>query len=96
MNLILLRQVHGHGQAVFAKEPPIFENMANELAQFDKKTVLGDSQKSCLRPRFLMEQWRSAIIWTIVFLFAEQNFRLPVDRNFDTSFESNIRFAKPL
>ena len=34
----------------------------------------------------LLEQRRWAIVWTIVFLFAERNFRLCVNRNFDAIF----------
>ena len=53
----------------------------------------------------LLEQWRRAILWMIVLMFAERDFRLLVNRNFDTIFDlipsrtvyvSNIRFAKPL
>ena len=55
---------------------PVIEDLAEGvpgLAQFDKEHSLGSAGH--------------AIVWSIVFLFAERNFRLCVNRNFDTIFD---------
>ena len=58
------------------------------LAQVDKEHFFGTQG-----PRFSTHQSSSAghaghaIVWSIVFLFAERNFRLCVNRNFDTIFD---------
>ena len=58
------------------------------LAQFDKEHFFGTQG-----PRFSTARHQSgtsaghAIVWSIVFLFAERNFRLCVNRNFDTIFD---------
>ena len=57
------------------------------LAQFDKEHFFGTQG-----PRYSTAGHQSssaghAIVWSIVFLFAERNFRLCVNRNFDTIFD---------
>ena len=59
------------------------------IAQFDKEDFFGTQG-----PRFstaLAGHQSStaghAIVWSIIFLFAERNFRLCVNRNFDTIFD---------
>ena len=58
------------------------------LAQFDKEHFFVTQG-----PRFSTHQSSSAghaghaIVWSIVFLFAERNFRLCINRNFDTIFD---------
>ena len=87
MDFNLLRRVHGHRPAEFAKESPVLENMTTEPAQSDKEQLLGITRKAVRgRDLFLMEQRRSAIIRTIVFRFAEQNCRQRVNRNFNVIF----------
>ena len=92
------RQVHGHhqwmnGQEVLAMGSPVIEDPKTwqkespGLAQFDKEHFFGTQG-----PRFSTAWHQSsstghAIVWSIVFLFAERNFRLCVNRNFDTIFD---------
>ena len=55
------------------------------LAQFDREHFfLGGTDRDLL----LLEQRRWAMVWTIAFRFAERDFRLRVNRNFDTIFDS--------
>ena len=80
-----------NGQEVLAMGSPVIEDLAEGvpgLAQFDKEHFFGTQA-----PGFSRHQSSSAghaghaIVWSIVFLFAERNFRLCVNRNFDTIFD---------
>ena len=93
------RQVHGHHQCAWMgkkcwpwdhqwsrtwhKESPV-------LAQFDKEHFFGTQLPRFSTARHQGHQSSSAghaILWSIVFLFAEHNFRLCVNRNFNTMFD---------
>ena len=54
MDLVLLRQVRGHGDAVFARGSPVFENVAQELSQFDKDNFFGITKKAVRDRVFLL------------------------------------------
>ena len=62
------------------KEPP-------GLAQFDKEHFFGTQGPQFFTARHQSSSAGHAIVWSIVFLFAERNFRLCVNRNFDTIFD---------
>ena len=71
---------------------PVIEDFAGVglspgLAQFDKEHFFGRQG-----PRFSTASHQTssvghAILWSIVFLFAERNFRLCANRNFDKIFD---------
>ena len=74
----LLRQAHGHhqcmhGQGVLAMGSPVIKDLANRVLRactVRQRTLLWDRNRDFL----LLEQRRWAIVWTIIFLFAEPNF----------------------
>ena len=57
------------------------------LAQFDKEHFFGTQGPRFSTARHQSSSAGHAIVWSIVFLFAERNFRLCVNRNFDTIFD---------
>ena len=68
-----------HGQEILAMRSPMIEDLTCTVSQ---RTPLWETDRDLLLP----EQQRWAIVWTIVFLFAERNFRLRVNRNIDRIF----------
>ena len=87
------RQVHGHlqcmnGQEVLAMGSSVIEDLAEGVPR--TCTVC---QRTLLRYSAARHQSSTAgqaIVWSIVFLFAERNFRLCVDRNFETIFDPDL------
>ena len=79
-----------NGQEVLAMGSPVIEDLAKgvpRLAQFDKEHFFGtQGPRFCTARHQSSSAWH-AIVWSIVFLFAERNIRLCVNRNFDTSFD---------
>ena len=86
---------HGHhlwlnGQEVLAMGSPVIKDLAEGVPR--TCTVWQEHFFGTPRPRFPTARHQSssaghAIIWSIVFLFAERNFRLCVNRNFGTIFD---------
>ena len=54
MYLVLLWQVRGHGDAVFARGSPVFENVGQELSQFDKDNFSRITKKAVRDRVFLL------------------------------------------
>ena len=105
----LHRQVDGHhqcmhGQDVLVMGSPATEDLAEGVSQTCKvwqRTLPWNTDGDWDRDFLLLEQRRWAIVWMIVFLFAEPNF--VCQPKFRYNFrpgpswtESNIRFAEPL
>ena len=69
---------------------PVIEDFAERvpgLAQFDKEHFFGTQGQRFSTARHQSSSAGHAIVWSIVFLFAERNFRLCANRNFDTIFD---------
>ena len=65
----------------------IWQKESPGLAQFDKEHFFGTQGPRFSTARHQSSSAGHAIVWSIVFLFAERNFRLCVNRNFDTIFD---------
>ena len=74
----------GHGitsdRGLGRRSPPYLHSLT-------KNTSLGHKDHDFLQHRHQSSSAGHAIVWSIVFLFAERNFRLCVNRNFDTIFD---------
>ena len=60
------------------------------LAQFDKEHFFGTQGPRYSTAKHQSSSAGHAIVWSIVFLIAERNFRLCVNRNFDTIFDPDL------
>ena len=94
-----------NGQKVLAVGSPVIEDLAEGvpgLAPLDmyKEHFFGTGHKDRdflkLDTRAACSSAGHAIVWKIVFLFAERNFRLCVNRNFDTIFDPVMRSSGEL
>ena len=96
------RQVHGHHQCAWMGKKcwpwdhqwsRTWHKESPGLAQFDKEHFFGTRLPRFSTARHQGHQSSSAghaILWSIVFLFAESNFRLCVNRNFNTIFDPDL------
>ena len=90
------RQVHGHhqwmnGQEMLAMGSPVIEDLAEWVPRTCtvwQRTFFGTPEdRDFLQLDHQSSSAGHAIVWSIVFLFDERNFRLCVNRNFDTIFD---------
>ena len=68
------------------RSPPVLHSLT-------KNTSLGHKDRDFLQLDTMPMDPRAAalsMLWSIAFLFAERNFRLSVNRNFDTIFDTDL------